>query len=1226
MAVVSGLMSEFPMLQYRQGREIRPWRRWWWALAGRPRHAVRLEHIDLSLRGLFPLLSPLPAYRRVVDGLVGGGRADISALEPAKPYLLSALWRELDRPMVLVCPRPDDARRMVEQLLAYCGDGAPIYHFAESEVLPYERLALDPGTVHERLTALGSLRGALPGGPSLIVASAAGLMQRTLSPKLVDDLTHVVRRGEKLSLEPLLQQWARMGYRFEPVVEGPGTVSRRGGIIDVFPTGHLQPVRIELWGTQVDTIRWFDAASQRSGDETESVTILPAWEVLPTLAAHDEVTEHVRALDFSASATSERDRIQEELAELMAGAIPEAAAFYAGFFNSHTLLDHLMPDSGAIVVLNEEAEVLEAARQWEDGAKNLRLAKQERGELPLGFPSNLTDWDTVTTGISGWATQLSISRWHGGPGHGASVLPFVSAPSYHSRLEALGEDLQSAHRAPVVIASQHSQRLQEVLKESDVGAREMRSLDGPPEQGSVSVVHVPVAGGWELRSDEADGAPAVVTLLSDAEVFGTAKRRTTRRQQAPRRHVVLDELQPGDYVVHADHGIGKFTGTLQMAPDDTEAAGAEIQREYLVLSYSEGDKLYVPMEHLDRVSQYLGGSDQTPSLTRLGTQEWTRVVARAKESTKRLAEDLLALYAQRELAEGIAHSPDTPWQREMEDSFPFQETPDQAMAIDDVKQDMEGVRPMDRLVCGDVGYGKTEVALRASFKAVMDGRQVAILVPTTVLAQQHYATFSERMSGFPVRLEVLSRFRTDAEQDAVVEKLKSGEVDVVIGTHRLLQKDVGFKDLGLVIIDEEHRFGVGHKEKLRSMRSEVDVLTMTATPIPRTLHMAMAGIRDVSSMDTPPEERLPIKTYLAESSDDLIREAILREIDREGQVFFLHNRVSTIYLTADKLRALVPDATILVAHGQMNEEELSQVMDEFAEGAADVLVCTTIIESGLDIPGVNTLIVDNADRFGLAQLYQLRGRVGRRAHRAYAYLLVQRGRKLTETAQRRLQTIMAATELGAGFRIAMKDLEIRGAGNILGAEQSGHIHAVGFELYARLLSEAVQELRAEQEGDGASARREMPEPIIDLDLPGFIPEDLVAHMPTRMTLYQRLARSADVDELEALSVELRERFGKLPAEVYNLLYSVRIRILARNARVESVVRRNDQVTMKLRDPAGGASLALQKALGHGVKVGHQQLHLPVVGGDVPWGQALITVLEELDVFQERALELALGSL
>ena len=1180
----------------------------------------------MSLVGLFSLLSPVPAYRRVVDGLVAGGRADVSGLEQTKPYVLGALWHELGKPMVVVCPRPDDARRMVEQLLAYCGDGAPIYHFAESEVLPYERLSLDPGTVHERLTALGSLSGALAGGPPLVVVSAAGLMQRTLSPKLMDDLTHVISRGQKLSLEPLLLQWARMGYRFEPVVEGPGTVSRRGGIIDVFPMGHLQPVRIELWGTQVDTIRWFDAATQRSGDETESVTILPAWEVLPTLADHDEVGERVRALDFSSSATSERDRVQEELAELMAGATPDDAAFYAGFFNSHTLLDHLPPDSGAIVVLNEEAEILEAARQWEDGAINLRLAKQERGELPLGFPSNLTDWDTVSTGINGWATQLGISRWHSGPSDGASALPFASTPSYHSRLEALGEDLQSAHRAPVVIASQHSQRLQEVLKGSDVGAREMRSLDEPPEQGSVSVVHVPVAGGWELRSGEADGAPAVVTLLSDAEVFGTAKRRTTRRQQAPRRHVVLDELQPGDYVVHADHGIAQFTGTLQMAADDAETAGAEIQREYLVLSYSEGDKLYVPMEHLDRVSQYLGGSDQSPSLTRLGTQEWTRVVARAKESTKKLAEDLLALYAQRELAEGIAHAPDTPWQREMEDSFPFEETPDQAMAIDDVKQDMEGARPMDRLVCGDVGYGKTEVALRATFKAVMDGRQVAVLVPTTILAQQHYATFNERMSGFPVRLEVLSRFRTDSEQDAVVGKLKSGEVDVVIGTHRLLQKDVGFNNLGLVIIDEEHRFGVGHKEKLRSMRSEVDVLTMTATPIPRTLHMAMAGIRDISSMDTPPEERLPIKTYLAESSDDLIREAILREIDREGQVFFLHNRVSSIYLTADKLRALVPEATVLVAHGQMNEEELSQVMDEFAEGAADVLVCTTIIESGLDIPGVNTLIIDHADRFGLAQLYQLRGRVGRRAHRAYAYLLVPRGRKLTETAQRRLQTIMAATELGAGFRIAMKDLEIRGAGNILGGEQSGHIHAVGFELYARLLSEAVEELRAEQEGSGVATRRDMPEPMVDLDLPGFIPEDLVGHMPTRMTLYQRLARSADIEELEALGVELRERFGKLPEELYNLLYSVRIRILARNARVESVVRRNNQVTMKLRDPAGGASLALQKALGHGMKVGNQQLHLPIVDGDVPWGQVLIAVLEELAVFQERALELALGSL
>ena len=528
---------------------------------------------------------------------------------------------------------------------------------------------------------------------------------------------------------------------------------------------------------------------------------------------------------------------------------------------------------------------------------------------------------------------------------------------------------------------------------------------------------------------------------------------------------------------------------------------------------------------------------------------------------------------------------------------------------------------MDRLVCGDVGYGKTEVALRAAFKAVMSGKQAAVLVPTTVLAQQHFRGFAERLGPFPARVEMLSRFLTPREQDEVVRGLKSGEVDVVVGTHRLVQKDVDFKDLGILVIDEEHRFGVAHKERLRELRSEVDVLTLTATPIPRTLHMAMSGIRDISTIETPPEERLPIKTYLAERSDDLVKEAVQRELDRSGQVFFLHNRVKSIHLAAAHLRELVPEARILIGHGQMPEDELAEIMERFADGEGDVLVCTTIIESGLDIPNVNTLVVDHADRFGLAQLYQLRGRIGRRSQRAYAYLLVERGQRLTDTARRRLETIMAATELGAGFRIAMKDLEIRGAGNLLGGEQSGHIQAVGFDLYARLLSDAVAELRAMRE-DGVPPPPQTPEPVIDLALPASIPEELVPHVPARMAMYQRLARAATLQAVDDLPREFAERFGhRLPDEVHNLLFGVRVRVLAKAAGVESVTKRADRVTLKLVDEVGGARVALERALGHGTTVGNQQVHVPLAQGRTPWGQALLEVLEELAAFRERAGEL-----
>jgi transcription-repair coupling factor (superfamily II helicase) len=860
----------------------------------------------------------------------------------------------------------------------------------------------------------------------------------------------------------------------------------------------------------------------------------------------------------------------------------------------------------------------------------LRIAKEDRGDLPLGFPSCLVAWEDLEASIGAWNSRLDLTRYHRGDTGDctAVVIPFGSPMPYQGELESLASDI-AGRRTPTVITTQHSRRLEEVLRDEGVPARETRSLDAAPNGDAVHIVHGTLAGGWTLHMRSDDDAP-LLTLLSDNEVFGTAKRRVTR----PRRHTTrfratsVEELNPGQYVVHVDHGIGRFVGTINRGnPEGGEGGGAadpevNANREYLVLEYAEGDRLYVPMEHLDRISPYVGGDEANPSPTRLGTQEWTKAVSKARESTQKLAIDLLALYAQREMAQGYAHSLDTPWQQEMEDAFPVIETPDQEVAINEVKEDLENIKPMDRLICGDVGYGKTEVALRAAFKAVMSGKQVALLVPTTVLAQQHFITLCERLEPYPITVEMLSRFRTPKEADTIIERLASGDVDIVVGTHRLVQKDVSFKDLGLVIIDEEHRFGVGHKERMKEMRQEVDVLTLTATPIPRTLHMAIAGIRDISTIETPPEERLPIKTYLAEMSDDLIREAILRELDREGQVYYLHNRVQDIDLTADRIRALVPEARVLVGHGQMHEDVLSRVMEQFSDGEADVLVCTTIIESGLDIPAANTMIVERAGNFGLAQLYQLRGRIGRSSQRAYAYLLVEPGRRLTDQAQRRLQTIVAATELGAGFRIAMKDLEIRGAGNILGAEQSGHIHAVGFELYTRLLAQAVSELRAAT-GDGPSLEADPGDTVVDLGLPASIPEDLVPHMPTRMAMYQRLVKAQTLDDLDELPREFEERFGhQLPDAVHHLIYAARVKISAREARVASITRRTDVIIFKLIDQVGGARIPLERVLGHNTSVGNQQIHMPVAGGDIPWGQAILEVLALLTDFQRRVPEMA----
>jgi len=724
--------------------------------------------------------------------------------------------------------------------------------------------------------------------------------------------------------------------------------------------------------------------------------------------------------------------------------------------------------------------------------------------------------------------------------------------------------------------------------------------------------------------------PLHLTLLTDAELFGTVKERRYRRSRPNRgAEVVLSELVPGNYVVHIDHGVARFAGTTRMGDPSIsplDKGGLEGGKEYLVLEYADNDKLFVPTEHLDRVSVYVAAQDQSPTLTRLGTAEWARTKERVKGATRELAQELLKLYAARQVASGHEFSQDTVWQQELEDSFPYDETPDQTRAINEVKTDMEQSSPMDRLICGDVGYGKTEVALRAAFKTVNDGMQVGLLVPTTVLAQQHYATFSERLSPFPLRVEVLSRFRTPREQQEVVEGLKQGTVDIVIGTHRLLQKDVHFKNLGLVVVDEEQRFGVAHKERLKQLRKEVDVLTLSATPIPRTLYMALSGIRDMSTMDTPPEARLPVKTFVSEYSDEVIKEAILRELERGGQAFFLHNRVKTIQQAAAHLAELVPQARILIGHGQLPESGLEDVMVAFANGAADVLVCTTIIESGLDLPNVNTLIVDRADMFGLSQLYQLRGRVGRGDHRAYAYLLVPRGRRITEAAQKRLEAILEAAELGSGFRVAMRDLEIRGAGNLLGATQSGQIHAVGLDLYSQLLQEAVREL-ADQHTVGADGRPTVPItslPRVELSLPAQIPEDYIPHMPTRLALYQRLARITERREVPELRGELRDRFGPLPQEVENLLLLVDLRALAGALGIESITRSADAIVLALREPVAGARVPLQRALGPSVNVGNQQMQLSMRQLGEQWLSRLTRVLERLQVFQERLRSMAVG--
>jgi transcription-repair coupling factor (superfamily II helicase) len=763
----------------------------------------------------------------------------------------------------------------------------------------------------------------------------------------------------------------------------------------------------------------------------------------------------------------------------------------------------------------------------------------------------------------------------------------------------------------------------------------VESLLSTPLPGTVNLLQGTLQAGWQLRQF----ATSDVVVLTDAELFGRGQvaRRQPPGQVAPRRsnadaaailrEKMLLELQPGDYVVHVEHGIAKYGGLVRMEREGTE-------REYMLLLYAENDRLYVPADQTDRVAPYIGAGPP-PHLHRLGTAEWSRTKKKVREGAELLARELLALYAARELAPGHAYPPDTPWQEELEESFPYVETPDQLRAITEVKSDMEESRPMDRLICGDVGYGKTEVALRAAFKAVMDGRQVAVLVPTTVLAQQHFNTFSERLAAFPVTVAMLSRFRSKGEQAKIVEDLAEGKIDIVVGTHMLLSKNVRFKDLGLVVIDEEQRFGVRHKERLKQLRAEVDVITLSATPIPRTLYMAVSGVRDLSLIETPPEARLPIKTYVTAFRPQLVREVILREMERGGQVFFVHNRVETIGKLLVELERLVPEARFIVGHGQMPEDRLEKVMADFVADKADVLLCTTIIESGLDIPNANTLIVDHADKLGLAQLYQLRGRVGRGANRAYSYFLYHAGRKVTDTARERLSTIEQATELGAGFRIALKDLEIRGAGNLLGPEQSGQVAAVGLDLYTRLLATAVEKARAERRrtrGETAAQtadlgperiealRAQNPEleepPTVSLDLPitAYLPEEYVPDDAVRLRMYQRMAASMTPAQIRDLRKELEDRFGPLPEPAANLLEVLKLKGLAVGAGVESIRALASEFAIQTpqEEPMlESLRMRLQRKFRDYVKVSPHQVRIDRTKAGAKWQDVMAQVLEEM---------------
>ena len=1202
----------------------------------------------MSLNGILKLLEFHPEFSKSLDQAVSGQTPEVTVRQGARAAFIASLALRDSGPILVVTPRPEEARRLHDQLLSWLGEDAPVHLLPEPEVLPFERLAVDGNTSNQRLAALAVLASARQASdtprdkddgwqPPVVVCSIGSALLYTAPPELMAGRLpssaeeSVLRPGDRVRLDAALSQWVQLGYRHEPVVDSPGCFSHRGGILDIFPPDCELPLRIELFDDEIDTIRRFDPLTQRSVGTAAEVRPIPAREQLPDLAGAEALSTRAAALDFANCNEVVRERIEEELQSLTGLGGPEsnseALSFYSGLINRTPLLDYIGPCG--MVLLERAGRVEAEASELEERFQRMRSAREERGELPKGFPSPCMGWDEFAT-LLGKHRVVELQTWVGDEEDHI----FQPATPYYGRLEQLAADIlrRQGEAAATVAVTQHARRVAEILEQHGVSTSVLEALDGPPAAGEVCILPGSLRDGWVMelpvmqapasRAGRRNGVRGIVSrldLLTDSELFGTVKERRPRRPRRAERgpDITLADLEPGVFVVHIDHGVARFAGTTHMGEGVDE-------REYLVLEYADSDKLYVPTDHLNRVSAYVGAQEHAPSLTRLGAADWNRIKQRVKVAAREMAQELIRINAAREIAEGHEFSPDSSWQQELEDSFPFIETPDQAQAILEVKTDMERTRPMDRLICGDVGYGKTEVALRAAFKTVSDGMQVGILVPTTVLAQQHYATFTERLSPFPVRVEVLSRFRTPKEQQQVVDGLKKGEVDIVIGTHRLLQKDVRFKNLGLAVVDEEQRFGVSHKERFKQLRRQVDVLTLSATPIPRTLNMALSGLRDLSSIQSAPEARLPVKTFVSEYSEEVVKEAILREMERGGQVFYLHNRVRTIHQVADDIRKLVPHARVAVGHGQLAESDLEDVMVDFANGEADVLVCTTIIESGLDMPNVNTLIVERADRFGLAQLYQLRGRVGRGQHRAYAYLLAPRGRRITEAAEMRLQAILEASDLGAGFRIAMRDLEIRGAGNILGADQSGHIQEVGLDLYTQLLQDAIRELEREGPSPGISVPEHAGEepPRIELPLNAGIPEDYIGHLPTRLSVYQRLAKLTERRELPEIREELRDRFGPVPEEVECLFKVSEIRAIAGAGGAESVIRNSESIVITLRNPVGGAKSPLQRALGPSAQVGNAQIQIPLRPLGDQWLSRLTRTLERLQVFTDNMRLLA----
>jgi len=1114
------------------------------------------------VRELFADMENLPALIRAASHLrAGAGRIRVSGLIPtAKALSLVSLQKSAGRPLIVVVSdnrAAEDLAPVVAAFAELTGDIDPesIVTLPTRDVLPFQNLSPHPEIQEERAVALWKIA---TGAASIVITPVAATSVRLRPAEYYAGLGRSIRRGDTIDTEPLLAHLNTLGYSSVDVVEMPGEYALRGGILDVYPPEADRPLRVEFFGDEVESVRKFDPETQRSSDAVDEAVLLPLTET----PVNEEVLGAIHARLSGKRITGAEDIVEKAV---RAGGVTVFPGweFYAPVAGAdHTLFD-LLPNAAVLV---DEPEVLrsELDHTWgriEETHERSGIGNLVRPTDIYVSPDDLWERIGKSPGID--LENLGVDR-----ADGVETAAVLSQPTqrFHGSvpmmLEEVKKQLAEGRRVLIAVANTGEvERLADMFTEYGLSYRlGSRTRGGESYADETSYFSGEVLTTTIVKAYVPDGVvvpEAGLTIFGARDLFDESEAVGSRPQRHKSKTSAFlsdfRDLQVGDYVVHVEHGIGQYQGLKEINQGDGNA-------EFMLLEYADGARLYVPLTRLDLIQKFRSSEGARPALNHLGTAAWGKTKARVRKAMKDMADELLKLYAERRAAQGHAFATDNEWMREFEDSFGFTETTDQDMAITDVKRDMESAQPMDRLLCGDVGYGKTEIAMRAAFKAISDNKQVAVLAPTTVLAFQHYETFRQRFAAFPVTIEMISRFRSAKQQKEIIQKLEAGKIDILIGTHRLLSKDLKFADLGLLVVDEEQRFGVRHKERIKQMRKQVDVLTMSATPIPRTLHMSMIGMRDMSLIETPPKDRMAIQTVVAHWDEKLIQSAIEQEMERGGQVYFVHNRVDTIWEIAAKLRELVPKARIIVGHGQMSEGELEKVMLNFMHHKSDILVATTIIENGLDIPLCNTILINRAERLGLSELYQLRGRVGRSNRRAYAYLLVPADTELTPIARRRLAALKEFSDLGAGFKIAALDLELRGAGNLLGGEQSGHIEAVGFELYTQMLDRAVREMKGEAAPDEAETQ-------LNLGLNIRIPVDYIPEENQRLRMYKRIAGVETDTQLGDVGAELRDRYGEPPPPVRNLLDYASLKLLAVRVGVTSVERKRDQVSIKFRQNA-----------------------------------------------------------